>query len=295
MKIGVTGANGMLGKALLSQLSKSNEVFATSRNIGLKNKNITWDCFDLTNIDLLQTWLNKIKADVVIHCAAIIDVDFCEENIDLATELHVETTRAISSYMQLSKGKLIYVSTDSVFNGEKLEPYCETDKTDPLNTYAKTKLHGEEIVLSRDNGLVLRTNIIGWTNKDKTSFFEWLLKNLIEKKPINLFHDVYFSPLSVNELSLIIEKILSSHISGIYNCSSRDAISKYDFGLKMCEIFNLSSLNITSASVDIMNFKAARPKNMALDVTKISSDLVYNLPSVVDSILSMKSQYIKHK
>ncbi len=295
MKIGVTGANGMLGKALLSQLSKSNEVFATSRNIGLKNKNITWDCFDLTNIDLLQTWLNKIKADVVIHCAAIIDVDFCEENIDLANELHVETTRAISSYMQLSKGKLIYISTDSVFNGEKLEPYCETDKTYPLNAYAKTKLHGEEIVLSRDNGLVLRTNIIGWTKKDKTSFFEWLLKNLIEKKPINLFHDVYFSPLSVNELSLIIEKILSSEISGLYNCSSRDTISKYDFGLKMCEIFNLSSLNITSASVDIMNFKASRPKNMALDVTKISSDLEYNLPSVVDSIQSMKGQYIKHK
>lgn len=295
MKIGVTGANGMLGKALVSQLSKSHEVFATSRNIGLEKKNIKWDCFDLTNIDLLRTWLNKIKPDVVIHCAAIVDVNFCEENVDLATELHVETTRAISNHMQFTEGKLIYISTDSVFNGEKSEPYCETDKTEPLNVYAKTKLNGEEIVLSKNNGLVLRTNIIGWTKKDKTSFFEWLLKNLIEEKPINLFRDVYFSPLTVNELSLIIEKILSNQISGLYNCASRDPISKYNFGLKMCEIFNLSSLNITSVSVDTMNFQATRPKNMALDVSKISSDLVYNLPSVVDSIQLMKSQYTKQK
>ena len=90
--------------------------------------------------------------------------------------------------------------------------------------------------------------------------------------------------------SLIIEHIIQNPIYGLYNCASSDSISKYEFGLKVCEIFDLSSSNI-SVSVDTMNFKATRPKNMGLDVSKITSDLVYNLPSVIDSVKSMNKQY----
>ncbi len=291
MRIGVTGASGMLGKALLSQLSKSHQIFATSRNAGIQGKNIKWDCFDLTNLDLLKIWLNKNDLDIVIHCAAIVDVDFCEENFNLSKALHVDTTKVISNYMQSSNGKLVYISTDSVFDGKKLGSYHESERTNPLNIYAKTKLQGEQIALSLDSGLVLRTNIIGWTNKDKTSFFEWLLENLINENNINLFDDVYFSPLTVNDLSLIIEYILQNPIYGLYNCASSDSISKYDFGLKVCEIFNLSPSNITRVSVETMDFKATRPKNMGLDVSKITSDLVYNLPCVIDSVKSMNKQF----
>ena len=295
MRIGITGASGMLGDALLSQLSKSYEVFATSRNIGSQGKNINWDCYDLTNLDSLKAWLNKNKLDVVIHCAAIVDVDFCEENFDLSKALHVDTTQVISKHMQSSSGKLIYISTDSVFDGKKLGTYNESEITNPLNIYAKTKLQGEKIALSIDNSLVLRTNIIGWTKKHKTSFFEWLLENLIKKNNINLFYDVYFSPITVNHLSLIIEYIIQNPIYGLYNCASSESISKYDFGLKVCEIFNLSPSNICKDSVDTMNFKARRPKNMGLDVSKITNDLMYNLPNVVDSIKSMKNQHIEFK
>lgn len=291
MRIGITGASGMLGNALLSQLSKSYEVFATSRSIGLLGKNINWDCFDLTDLDLLKVWLNKNNFDIVIHCAAIVDVDFCEENFTLSNALHVETTKVITNYIQSSGGKLIYISTDSIFDGKKIGSYQESESANPLNVYAKTKLQGEQEVLSIDGGLVLRTNIIGWTNKDKTSFFEWLLENLIKNNKINLFDDVYFSPLTVKDLALIIECILHNPIFGLYNCASRDSISKYDFGLKVCEIFNLSPSNITRASVDTMNFKAARPKNMGLDASKIAADLVYNLPSAIESIKSMNKQY----
>ena len=193
--------------------------------------------------------------------------------------------------MSFSRGRLIYISTDSVFNGEKSGSYNELDTTNPLNVYAKTKLQGEEIVQSLKNGLILRTNIIGWTNQGKNSFFEWLLTSLLEEKPIDLFHDVYFSPLTVHDFSLIIDNILLNPILGLYHCASSDDISKYDFGIKVSEIFQLSSSNIKKASVDIMNFRAARPKNMALDVSKLSLDLLYNLPTVTDSIQKMKTQY----
>ena len=294
MRIGITGASGMLGTALVIHLSKLHEVFATSRKKGKKGKNIKWDCFDLTNIELLNKWLNKVEFDVVIHCAAIVNVDACEENIDLATSLHFETTKIISDYLSRNNTRLIYISTDSVFDGEKQGSYSESDLIHPLNVYAQTKLMGEVAVKPMDAALVLRINIIGWTEKGKTSFFEWILKDLINKIPINLFHDVYFSPLHVDDLSLIIGEIIDKPIFGLYHCVSSNGISKYDFGKKIAEIFQLSDLNINRIGVNSAKFKASRPKNMTLNVKKISLALKYALPKAEDAIELMKCQYDKN-
>lgn len=291
MKIGITGASGMLGAALVSRLSRTLKVFATSRSRGVEGKNIEWNCFDLTDVVLLNQWLETSQLDVIVHCAAIVDVDLCEEDVSAATDLHVKTTEIIANYINFNKGVLIYISTDSVFDGEKQTSYSESDLTNPLNIYAKTKLMGEEIVLSINNGTVLRTNIIGWTQKSNSSFVEWVLKSLINNIPLNLFYDVYFSPLTVVELSLIIEKIIYNPFYGLYNCGSRGSISKYDFGKKMAEIFEIFGSNINRISVDDLNLKAKRPKNMTLNSDKISNKLNYNIPNPVDSIMQLKKQY----
>jgi len=295
MRIGITGASGMLGRSLAKHLSKTHKVLATARSRGVEGQNIEWECFDIMDAILLKEWLERCKPDIVIHCAAIVNVDLCEDNVSLAKALHVETTRAMADYLDCNNARLIYISSDSVFDGKKKDSYCESDSVNPLNVYAKTKLMGEELVQSMNNGLVLRTNIIGWTQGANTSFAEWVLKGLIDKAPLNLFYDVHFSPLTVYDLSLIIEKIVKQPLFGLYHCASSDSISKYDFGKKMAEIFQLSGLNINRVSVDNMVFKASRPKNMALNVKKISSDLKYDIPSVEDSLKSMKHQYDKKK
>lgn len=291
MKVGITGASGMLGSALITHLSKSYRVFATSRGRGVEGKNIKWDCFNLTDIILLTEWLETIRPDVVIHCAAITNVDLCEDNVKLATKLHIETTEVMANFLDSYGGRLIYISTDSVFDGEKQGAYSESDLVNPLNVYAKTKMMGEKSVQSMNNGLVLRTNIIGWTQEGKTSFFEWVVDRLNDNMSLNLFYDVYFSPLTVYDLSFIIEKIIEKPILGLYHCGSSDIISKYDFGKKMAEIFQLSDTNINRVSVDSMDFKASRPKNMALNSGKLSDKLQYDIPSAIDSIVHMKIQY----
>jgi dTDP-4-dehydrorhamnose reductase len=293
MKIAVTGANGMLGEALLKCLSGLHNISATSRNKGLERKNIEWDCFDLTNFSLLKRWLNNVKPDIVIHCAANINVDLCEDNASLAIQIHVKTTEILSIYADENDIRMIYISSDQVFNGEKKGTYKESDKVNPLNVYAKTKLMGEKLVQAIDSGLVLRVNIIGWTKEGKSSFAEWILNGLIEGTTLNLFYDVHFSPLFVNDLSHIIEKIITNPLFGIYHCASRDSISKCDFGKKLAEIFKLSESNINRVSLDSFSFKAIRPKNMALDVKKISDALNFDLPSVEDSIRSMHHHYNK--
>jgi len=289
MKIGITGASGMLGTALVTYLSKKKyEVFATSRSEGVQFSNVKWDCFDLSDITLLSKWLEKIEPDVVIHCAAIVNVDACEENISLATKIHVESTQVIASYLTSNCGRLIYISTDSVFDGEKQDAYTESYLANPLNVYSKTKLSGERPVESMDKGLVLRVNIVGTTKSGSSSFAEWLLVGLIDKAPLNLFYDVCFSPLHVVDLSIIIGEIIEKPIYGVYHCASNNSISKYEFGMMMAEIFQLSSLNLNKVSVDSVNFKAKRPRNMALDVKKISSTLGRDLPAVIDALTLMK-------
>jgi len=294
MRIGITGASGMLGTALVTRLSKSIQVYATSRGKGIEGKNIEWDCYDLTDIPLLNIWLNKVKPDVVVHCAAIVNVDLCEENVDLATKLHVETTEVIANYLDANNGRLIYISTDSVFDGKKQTPYNETDLANPLNIYANTKLMGEQPVLSIVNGLVLRTNIIGRTKEGDTSFSEWVIRGLIDNAPLNLFYDVHFSPLHVDELSLIIENIIERPVYGLYHCASSDNISKYDFGVQMAKVFGLSDSNINRASVGVIDFKAERPKNMALSSEKLAKKLKRDMFSAIDSIKLMKCQYDKN-
>jgi len=294
MKIGITGASGMLGTALVSRLSKIHAIFATSRSKGAEGQNIEWSCFDLTDTTLLNKWLETIKPDVVIHCAAIVNVDLCEDNVKLATKLHIETTEVMANYLDSNGGRLIYISTDSVFDGEKQGAYSESDLVSPLNVYAKTKFFGEKSVQQMRNGLILRVNIVGWTQGKDASFFEWVLKGLIDKVPLNLFHDVYFSPLHVDDLSLIIEKIIDRPIFGLYHCASNDSISKYDFGMQMAKVFGLPDSNINRVSVEEMKFKANRPKNMVLNIEKISFALEHDLPSVIDSIKLMKEQHDKN-
>ena len=135
-------------------------------------------------------------------------------------------------------------------------------------------------------------NIVGCTGKNRVSFAEWMFNCLNDNIPMNLFYDVYFSPLNVYSLSVIIKKLINRPIYGLYHCASRDSISKYDFGMKMAEIFQLDSSNINKTSVNSVDFMAPRPKQMALNIDKISNDLKHVFPSAVDAIKLLKHQLI---
>jgi dTDP-4-dehydrorhamnose reductase len=161
LKIVVTGAAGMLGTAMIDFLSKYAEVVATDLSTGYAPETVRWYNLDLFDHSSTASWLTLEKPNVVIHCAAMVNVDGCEKKPGLARELHVETTKTIAQAVSGWNGKLIYISTDSVFNGLKTGPYSESDPVDPPNQYALTKHGGEGPVLATPKGVVLRTNIFG--------------------------------------------------------------------------------------------------------------------------------------
>jgi dTDP-4-dehydrorhamnose reductase len=225
----------------------------------------------------------------------MVNVDGCEKKPHIAKELHYQTTKLIANHIDKSSGKLIYISTDSLFNGKKNSLYTEKDATNPLNVYARTKLLGESPVLQMKNGTVVRTNIIGCTEGNKPSFSDWIINCLEGKQMIKLFDNVMFSPLHVSDLSNIIYKIINNDAVGIYNAGSLSPISKYEFGLTLANIFDFENKYIERSCSTCAKLIADRPNNMGLSSKKLSLLLNEKMPTVERGIQLLKDQYVNNK
>lgn len=287
----VTGAAGMLGTAVIDNLRNYFHVVATDFYKGYAPANVRWHEVDLCDSKRLREWLRNENPDVVVHCAAIVDVDACEKDPALAEALHVATTRNIANVLSGWDRKLIYISTDSVFDGLKKGLYGENDLVNPPNVYALTKYKGELETQKTDRGLVLRTNIFGWSKAERISFAEWILKNLVEHKQIRMFTDVMYSPIHVSHLSDIIVQVINNDICGLYHAGGGTSLSKHAFALRMANIFGLDTESIIAGTIDDVELEAARPKNMALSCVKIQKEWGITLPDVNAGICLMKKQY----
>lgn len=291
MKILITGASGLLGSALVAHLSDEFEIIGISRNHGSSPYSVRWVRLDLLDLEATRELIIKVKPDIVIHCAALVDVDACQKNFQLADKLHRSSTAIMAETISEWKGRLIYISTDSVFNGQKSSLYIEQDLPDPLNVYAKTKYGGEQAALLSDRAVILRTNIFGWSRTERLSFAEWVLKGLVAGIPLTMFTDVRYTPIHVSHFSQIIRKILHiPELKGIYHATGSESLTKYDFAIIMADIFDLKMDNIIPASVDDLGLTADRPRNMALSNHCLSAILEFSIPGAKAGIQLMKHQ-----
>lgn len=291
-KIGVVGASGMLGTAILDQLKGQYRVFATSRHKGYEHPGIEWRLFDLLDSVKLAQWLKDTRPQIVIHCAAIVNVDACEKDIETALAVHAESAQVITDTISTWNGRLIYISSDAVFDGTKKSLYQEEDIPHPLSVYGHTKLQGERITLSVPTGIVLRTTIFGWSLAPRPSFAEWVLRGLVEQTPLTMFTDVIFTPIYVSHFAEICIRLIEmSGLTGLFHLSGCSILSKYDFAIKLGTHFGLSTQNIIPVSVDTIKLGAKRAKNMTLANTKLSQALNDKLPSVDAGIEYFKCQY----
>lgn len=288
----IIGSNGMLGKDITKYFLKTKKynVYAINRHIddNLVKEN-SFVC-DISDGKALNNALLKIKPDIIINCAAIVNVDQCEEEKDFAFKVNSKVNEILALYNN-RKIKLIYISTDSMFNGEKGD-YSETDEVEPLNYYARTKLKGEQLILENNKeALIVRTNIYGFhDNKEQSSLCEWAIKNLSKNIPINGFDDVYFNPLYTKQLSQIVYELMQLNCKGIINVASNHYLSKYDFLIYLCDVFGFNKNLVRRSKVDNFNFKAKRPKNTTLDIKRLSSIGKYDL-DIINGLKMLRDDY----
>ena len=290
MRLYITGIAGLLGNNIVKRLVNRCEITGVDI-LDLDIPNITYEKFSLYEKERLRLHIAQVKPDAVIHTAAAVNVDECEENPHWAYKLNKETTGDIAEICNELGIKLVYISSDAVFDGESEELYQETDLVNPLNVYAKTKLDGERLVLNYSRNLVFRTNIYGQNIQNKKSFGEWILSSLEEGKVLNMFEDIDFSPILVSDLAEIIYKALEKDLCGLYHVCATGCITKYDFGIKLKELFELKTGNINRVQSEMMHFKAKRSKHMGMSNAKISRELEIKIRTPEESIREFRRLY----
>ena len=290
MRLYITGIAGLLGNNIVKRLVNRCEITGVDI-LDLDIPNITYEKFSLYEKERLRLHIAQVKPDAVIHTAAAVNVDECEENPQWAYKLNKETTGDIAEICNELGIKLVYISSDAVFDGESEELYQETDLVNTLNVYAKTKLDGERLVLNYSRNLVFRTNIYGQNIQNKKSFGEWILSSLEEGKVLNMFEDIDFSPILVSDLAEIIYKALEKDLCGLYHVCATGCITKYDFGIKLKELFELKTGNINRVQSEMMHFKAKRSKHMGMSNAKISRELEIKIRTPEESIREFRRLY----
>jgi len=264
----ITGASGLLGANLVLAAHEDHEVIAVYHRHPIELEGVQSVSVDLCQPGRAKKLFDHYQPDWVVHCAADTSIDELESKPERAFRMNRDMAGNVAEAAHEIEAKMVHISTDAVFDGRE-GPYREGDPTEPVNVYGKSKLAGEHAVLAVcPEALIIRTNIFGWNVQPKTSLAEWFINNLRQEIPCKGFTDVYFNPLLVNYLWVIINSLLKSDLRGVFHVGSDQCISKYEFGVRLAESFDLDKELISAIEIETGSLRAPRPKNTCLDCSK---------------------------
>ena len=282
MIILVTGANGQLGKSiksLVEQEKKSHSFVFVTR-----------DQLDLSSPSNIKNYFETHKFDLIINCAAYTAVDRAEnypEEVDMINHIAV---RKIAEIAKSDNIKLIHISTDFVFDGLKQKPYFESDASSPLNIYGKTKLEGENAILSimKFNAIIIRTS---WVYSEYgNNFVSTIIKLAQKNNNLNIVSDQMGTPTYAGDLGQAILNIIKNdkfnepnRVTEIYHYSNEGECSWYDFAT---EVINISGDKCTLNPINSEDYPTAarRPRNTIMSKEKISNEFGLKIVFWKDSL-----------
>ena len=265
----------MLGSTLVQMWQDKYSVYATDIRGCENNPAQNFLTFDLSaeSYDDLFLWA---KPDIVIHCAAITNVDYCEDHVDLAMEVNSESVNKL-----LQSGvRQIFISSDAVFpDGVRLSK--ETDKVSPENIYGISKAAGEKYILDAgEPNCVVRTTIVGKNiNPIVHGFVEWIVHTVKRGEEITLFDDAFFTPITIWQLAEELEWIINNPIDGIIHIVGKEVMSKYHFGYSICAKLGLDVSLIKMDTIHKVDFKAKRSLDQTLDASYYETYSSRKLPT----------------
>ncbi len=260
----MTGASGLLGAHALAFFSGRHEALGVDRNPGWGDRPTRVEQGELTDPGFAQGVVRRFEPDLLVHCAAMADVDGCERDPARADLCNARMTRHLARSVS-PHCQFVYISTDGLFKGDSSFTTEETPPC-PRTVYGRSKLAGErEVRLATENHLILRTNFYGWSSGRKKTAGEWLYQALKEAAPITLFDDFYFTPIYVADFIERLEALLETRVKGTFHICGRDRVSKLEFGIRMAEMAGFPQSGIRRGSIRTAGLLADRPADMSLD------------------------------
>ena len=286
----VTGASGLLGANLcLVAADRGHQVAAVSNQTPVHVSPGVSVQLDLCEGEAVEEQISRLRPDLIVHCAALTDVDACETDRARAFAVNAEATRGLAHAAVRVGARMVTVSTDAVFDGE-VGGYVEGDQTAPVNVYAESKLAGERGTLDASpDHLVVRTTLFGWNAQPKRSLAEWVLARLESGDRVPGFTDAVFAPLEASTLGGLLLDLAEGGATGVWHLGSCDGVTKYDFARTVATVFGFDPDRVDEARMHDVDFRAMRPPRTALDSRRAAAHLGRDLPTVADGIRRMRA------
>jgi dTDP-4-dehydrorhamnose reductase len=298
-KLLVLGASGLTGYKAMLLAKKRFESYGTY------NVRSSGDEFliklDITKEDDLKKMFRDIRPDVVLNTTALHNVDYCESHHEEAFNVNTKAVGIISNICNNLGCRFIHISTDYVFDGKKKVSYIETDDTNPISVYAKTKLDGERQATMSSSYSILRPSVVyGWTpveTQGSTSssgkpmnFALWTLSKMKKSEELKIVNDQYSSPTLADILASVALRLATIEKNGIYHVSGNSCINRYEFTKKIASAMGYSTDLIKPVESNSFIQAAQRPMHSCLNCEKLQKELNYELPDIDESLAIMRSQ-----
>jgi len=290
MRIFITGGSGLAGSKLAEMaLARGEQVYSGyAHNQPPYGREVKFDLLDANGIrDIIE----RMRPDVIVHSAALTDVDRCEREKDLAYKINVEGTRAIAEAARKAGSYLVYISTDYVFDGQR-GLYREEEETNPVSYYGLSKLLGEQFCL--DQGCIARTCVIYGSRpaSGKVNFALWLLNALKSGKEARVVTDQFITPTLNSNLAAMVLEAADRHLSGIYHLSGASRVSRYDFACELARAFDLDRQLIIPSQMSDIGWLANRPMDSSLDTAKASRTLENRPLNLYESLQVLRDEIL---
>lgn len=296
-RILVTGSNGLLGQELVGRLSQENrfDVLATSNSPDPKFRDAScgYIGLDITDAAQVRSIFSDFAPTVVVNCAAMTDVDGCEQNRKRCWDVNAQSVACLARECRAGGARIVQISTDFVFDGSD-GPYREADRPNPLNYYGKAKLGGENA--AREAGLdrwaIARTNVVYGTGEQlrRSNFALWVLQRISEGKAVHVFTDQVRTPTYVGDLADGIVRIVRYGKTGMFHVSGRDLLSMHAFALAIARVFGLDESLVKPIASTALQQRARRPRNTGLIILKAETELGYRPDSTEAALARLREQ-----
>jgi len=285
-KILITGTSGLLGSKTAELAREHYKVLSTYNAKPLFQGSVK---MDVTNESEVLHVFRKFKPKIVVHTAAETNVDKCEVDKEPAWKVNAIGTKNVAEACNKIGAKVLYISTDYVFDGEK-GLYSEEDKPNPINYYGITKLEGEKYIMNlcKDYTIARTSVLYGW-HPWKSNFVKWVIESLRNGKQISVVNDHFNSPTLADNLAEILLEIVKKDLKGLYHTSGSERINRFDFTLKIAEIFDLDSSLIRPIKMsELKAWVARRPRDSSLRIDKVRRELKTKLLSATEGLNKMR-------
>jgi dTDP-4-dehydrorhamnose reductase len=258
MRVAITGAAGLFGHGLTQVFSRRHEVFPLTRAEA-----------DITKAESVRAALARITPEVVVHSAAIPDLDICEADPAQAFLVNYHGTRNIVEAARELGASVVYISTDAVFDGKKQTPYTESDPTVPPTVYGRTKLRGEQVVQTLPAHWIFRVSVL--FGLGKANFVEKGLRKIAAGGSYRVAADQVGSATYTVDAAAKIMEVVEARRCGLYHLSNWGACSRFELAVKAAELAGLDSTRVIGKPDSEMDRRTPRLKYAVMAMTALQA------------------------